>query len=188
MGFMCSTGHCLSGDLYNPDYGSNPVSLKVVRRTSPSLQRKNLCRTQTSPLVERRHIEKHPRPVTSPLQITNLEKINFEVNPDTDSPAQLLLSKSATNFPGAEKPPVQRYNSLSPTFGRKKILDKLSPQSLRKSVILRSSSRKSDGMVDSGGFERCSGCGFPVLDDRVSITGKGGNRRLYHAECFKCSV
>ena len=175
----------ISGDLYNPDYGPNPVCLKeVTRHTSPVFRRRNLQRAETSPLVERRHIPKQPRPLTSPVQITNPNTTNFDVDLD-DNPTHKLLSKSASNFPCLDRPPLQRYNSVSPSLGRKKILDKLSPKSLRKSVMLRGS-RKSEPV--EGSLDRCSGCGFPIVDDRVSLTGKGGKRRLYHAECFKCSV
>ena len=176
----------ISGDLYNPDYGANPVSLKQIKqRTSPVFRRRNLERTQTSPLVERRHIPKQPRPVTSPLQITNAIQTNFDAEQSNEK-AEKLLSKSATNFPIPDKPPIlHRYNSVSPSLGRKKIMDTLSPKSLRRSVILRRS-RKSEPV--DGSVDRCSGCGFPVVDDRVSVTTKGGKRRLFHAECFKCSM
>ena len=166
----------------------NPVILRdVTRHTSPGFQRKSLCRTQTSPLVERRqHVQKHPRPVTSPVQMANLERMAFGFDKE-ETPAQILMSKSASNFPCSEKPPIlQRFNSVSPSTSRKKIMDKLSPRSLRKSAMLRSSSLKSDPGDRS--VDTCNGCGFPVLDDRVSITGKRGKRRLFHAECFKCSM
>ena len=97
---------------------------------------------------------------------------------------QSLTSSPATTRKNDKPPLLHRYNSMSPTLCRKKISDKLSPASLRKSVILRSS-RKSEPIY----VDMCCGCGFPLKDEnRISVSTKGGKRKQFHGECFKCSM
>lgn len=162
---------------------------------------------QISPLVERRHKPRLPRPVTSPGDLAfspvGYEKFGSFSNPQTpmyehrlaepESPVQVprtlnLDTQSMTNSPALSRrtdkpPPLQRFRSMSPTMCRRKLTEKLSPSSLRKSVILRSS-RKSEPVY----IDLCHACGFPFNDDnRISVSAKGGKRHLFHGECFKCS-
>lgn len=160
---------------------------------------------QISPLVEKRLKPRLPRPVTSPGDLSFIpiqpEQYGSWSNPQTpvyehrvadlDSPINMPPrtlnpdTRSVTNSPTlsrkTDKPPsLQRFRSMSPTMGRKKLAEKLSPASLRKSVILRSSRR-------SESIELCQSCGFPFKDDnRISVAAKGGKRHLFHGECFKC--
>lgn len=182
--------------------------------SSPNVKLQSVTVRQESPLVERRHnVRRLPRPITTPaeLQSLNKEKVcgsqrptnissrfdRISGNSSTDSSPEMvnvrkcLDTQSLTNSPAAGrkpgKPPLlQRYSSMSPTIGRKKRNTESfsSPVSLRKSVILRSS-RNSEPIH----FDICSGCGFPFKDDnQISVANKMGKRKLYHGECFKCSM
>ena len=164
----------------------------------------------TSPLVERRMKPRLARPVTSPGNLDILVPANQSAASPTnvcyrspiyehryvepESPILMrkrlhLDTQSLSNSPcilrKAEKVPIlQRYRSMSPTMCRKTIAEKLSPSSLRKSVMLKSSRRS-----DPVNLEICSVCGFPIREDsRISVSGKSGRREQFHAECFKCSV
>ncbi|KAL4220835.1 Rap1 GTPase-activating protein 1 [Mactra antiquata] len=195
-----STSSNHSGDVYLDDSSSN------VRLQSIKMRRE-------SPLVERRqNARRLPRPVTTPADIqclsvqsspsqrpTNISSRfdhigannSSDSSPEVANVRKCLDTQSLTNSPATgrksgKQPLLQRYCSLSPTFGRKnKNTDRnSSPQSLRKSVIIRSS-RNSEPIH----FDVCSGCGFPFKDDnQISVANKTGKRKLYHGECFKCSI
>ncbi|XP_052284641.1 rap1 GTPase-activating protein 1-like isoform X4 [Dreissena polymorpha] len=193
-----------SDDMYFPDHGGFP------EETSH-----NDFLYQDSSMVEMRNKQRPrpARPVTSPGNLEHLvsplshQRCNMVPSPSSPpvyehrfvEPESPMVAKrinlkldtqSLNNSPDVNRkterkiPLLHRYKSMSPTMGRKTISEKLSPSSLRKSVILRSS-RKSEPI----NIEMCQVCGFPLKEDnRISVTGKGGKRRHFHGQCFKCSI
>ncbi|XP_033724585.1 rap1 GTPase-activating protein 1-like isoform X2 [Pecten maximus] len=68
---------------------------------------------------------------------------------------------------------------LSPNSKRKSY----SPSLLRRSFFNRQSKTDLTSVED-----KCSGCGFPVMDDRrVSVKRDVDKRDVYHSACFKCA-
>ncbi|XP_063409687.1 rap1 GTPase-activating protein 1-like isoform X3 [Mytilus trossulus] len=70
--------------------------------------------------------------------------------------------------------PTTPQKSQSPGLPRKSF----SPSLLRRSIFNRSQTE-----------EKCSGCGFPIKDEkRISMKRAGDIRDVYHPMCFKCSI
>ncbi|XP_052821073.1 rap1 GTPase-activating protein 1-like isoform X2 [Mya arenaria] len=166
---------------------------------------------ETSPLVERRNKPRLARPVTSPGNLEHLmlsrpltERLSGVQHPpspiydhrfaEPESPivvhrnahpdTQSLTNSPAIGRKSEKSSPLLRYHSMSPTICRKRFIEKMSPSSLRKSVILKSSRRSEPVYLDF-----CSVCGFPMKEEnRISVGGKSGKRQQFHAECFKCSI
>ncbi|XP_052081396.1 rap1 GTPase-activating protein 1-like isoform X9 [Mytilus californianus] len=70
--------------------------------------------------------------------------------------------------------PTTPQKSRSPGLPRKSF----SPSLLRRSIFNRSQND-----------EKCSGCGFPIKDEkRISMKRAGDIRDVYHPMCFKCSI
>ncbi|XP_060594796.1 rap1 GTPase-activating protein 1-like isoform X4 [Ruditapes philippinarum] len=198
-----------TGDVYLED--NSAVCLKkVTLPESPLVERRNirrLPRPVTSPVeiqkfsnldweqcyeAAKRKINVSPK-VERVSSFDSAQRYRVQdssdSSPETCNVRKCLDTQSLTSSPSTSrkngKPPIlHRYNSMSPTLCRKKISDKLSPASLRKSVILRSSRKSEPISVDM-----CGGCGFPLRDDnRISVSTKAGKRKLFHGECFKCSI
>lgn len=198
----------LSGDIYPEHTNSNVCLRRVIHQTSPLIERRNirrLPRPVTTPVEIKNFSTTKLHSFDSPKGNIYIPP-NFEHRNSTDcsnpieqrsnnSPAEMcngikcLDTQSLTNSPTTSRrharPPIlHRYNSLSPTLCRKVIGEKLSPSSLRKSVILRSS-RKSEPIY----VDMCNACGFPIkAENQISVATRGGTRKQFHTECFKCSM
>ncbi|XP_053379372.1 rap1 GTPase-activating protein 1-like isoform X4 [Mercenaria mercenaria] len=200
-----------TGDVYLEDNGS--VSLKKVSLPqSPLVERRNirrLPRPVTTPAdiqnfstIKLEQLHSFDSPLRNSNGSPKVERVasydasqrnrvydSSDSSPETCNVRKSLDTQSLSSSPAPSRKNgkqtiLQRYNSLSPTLCRKKIADKLSPASLRKSVILRSSRKSEPISVDM-----CSGCGFPLRDEnRISVSARGGKRKQFHGECFKCSI
>ncbi|KAK3609251.1 hypothetical protein CHS0354_006176 [Potamilus streckersoni] len=162
-----------SGDVYNPDIGS-PVQLReVISRGTSSSSRPKTC------FLEDKGLSADHQQV---LKSNSLERAATQrVTPHV--PLQTPPLKS--NLLAIRHTPLSVTKSLdsSPFIHKKKlserISEKLSPRSQRRTVPA--------DLVNSD--NKCTSCGFPIPEEqRVSVTGKGGYRRLFHVGCFKCSV
>ena len=207
---MSFVGDLYSPDLCS---GAKGVVLREVRRMnplSPKVERRNLVR-QPRPMTSPTELQQfnvgahYDKSVGERVSLGSIGQIkeesydsdhrsknksdpkNIRMNTGpSQSPGetQSLTSSPVTWRKGQTQTPLQRYKSVSPTFMRKRTGDKLSPASLRKSVILRSS-RKSEPVS----FTVCQSCGFSIQDEKdVSVTNKSGKRHHFHGDCFKCSL
>ena len=137
-----------------------------------SHQRCNMVPSPSSPPVYDHRFVEPESPIVARRKFLKLNTQSLNNSPDVNRKSEKKI------------PLLHRYKSMSPTMCRKTMSEKLSPSSLRKSVILRSS-RKSEPI----NIEMCQVCGFPMKEDnRISVSGKGGKRRHFHGECFKCSM